>query len=225
LPLSLHSYSGKETTSTRNYAYFYQLGIFSYEHGDYARAVTFFTEALAKKTPLKVKKKCYEYLGIIYFIQGDKEKSREFFMSLLDIDPDYSLDPLFVPPEIVLFFNDLKSKRGQIVALSTPSPVSSATKQASLWKKISPYLPFGVGYLARGKRKKAIIFGIVQAFLLVTNISTYYYRRCELKKCSDKYYPPDVIGEAKTLQIIQLSAGYLWLGIWAYNIADILTGE
>ena len=201
----------------------FQLGVYYYEHGDYATAITYLTGSLLHLEKPQ-KKKALELLGIIYFIKGDKQKSRYYFSKLLDIDADYSLDPLFVPPEIVLFFNEIRKQKQSILTTVTP-PEPKRSLFITTVKRGARFLPFGIGYAVEGKSRKALIFGIIEGFLIVTNISLYYYRRCALKPCSDKYYPPDRIGEAKTLQTIQLITGYIWISLWGYNIVDILEGE
>ncbi len=182
---------------------------------------------MALKGRLKTdqKKKVLEILGIIYFIKKDRNSSRRYFERLLDMDPDYSLDPLFVPPEIIIFFNELKQKKRSILTTVGQHTVTEKRETPGFLKTTAMLLPFGIGYAVKKEKTKAIFFGILEGFLMATNVSLYYYRNCALKPCGDRYYPPDKVGEANTLQTIQLVAGYLFVGLWGYNIVDIFGGK
>ena len=201
----------------------FELGMFSYEHGDYSKAITVFTEIISiKETEREEKLKSLELLGIINNIKGNIEKSREYFNLLLNEDSNYSLDPLFVPPEIVVFFNSIKNKRRTLLKpLSTGEEQEKEIQPHKFITKVFNFTPFGVGYYIKKRKNEGLIFSVAETLLLSVNVGLYYYRNCGLKGCKNKFYEPDVAKEAQTLQTVQLVSGYLFLGIWGYNIIDL----
>ncbi len=53
----------------------------------------------------------YRLLGICELKLGDAAEARAAFVSLLSLDPDYSLDPFLIEPKIVEFFDDVKRQK------------------------------------------------------------------------------------------------------------------
>ncbi len=232
LTTNLWSYNSEVTSTAKNNKCSgkenLEMGIFSYEHGDYDKALLFLNKAVNCEKSLNVnyRKKLYVTLGVIWYIKKKMKKSKKFFLKVLELDPEYSIDPLFYPPEIVLFFNEIKNQRSKL--LSSVGVTFTTKKNPAFLnfvKRATVVLPFGLNYSFTGKKKKAWIFGTIQAFLLAVNVSFYYYRVCNLKSCGDKYYPLENVSEAKALQVIQLTAGYGWLGLWIYNIVDVVEGK
>ena len=88
------------------------LGINFYEHGDYKKA----TKTLLKITyPMKLKKKedrikAFKYLGLSYFAQNKEDEAKKEFINLLKLDENFKFDPLFVNPETISFFKNLKQE-------------------------------------------------------------------------------------------------------------------
>ncbi|MFQ5674846.1 MAG: tetratricopeptide repeat protein [bacterium] len=50
----------------------------------------------------------HKTLGLIYYSQNNPDQSRNQFETALSLDPQLNLDPLFVSPKILDFFNEIK---------------------------------------------------------------------------------------------------------------------
>lgn len=80
------------------------------EYGDYPRAAELALRAAenpAARDPERVE--AYRLLGLAQFNLGKKDDARGAFMNLLSVEPDYALDPFFVPPVVVAFFDQVKT--------------------------------------------------------------------------------------------------------------------
>ncbi|BDG07655.1 tetratricopeptide repeat protein [Anaeromyxobacter paludicola] len=84
-----------------------------YEFGAYAECAGAVRELLARQPDLPDPEaaEAYKLLGLSEYQLGDKEQARAAFVSLLSHDPDYALDPFFVPPSIVELFDQVKKER------------------------------------------------------------------------------------------------------------------
>lgn len=81
-----------------------------YRNGGYPEAAARLNELLY---PLKLRTRgdilqARVYLGLSYYILGREAEAAAEFQRVLDLDPDYTLDPLYVPPDIIALFEELR---------------------------------------------------------------------------------------------------------------------
>lgn len=84
----------------------------TFEYGDYARAsqmLSALVEAGRFETPA-LRAEAYRLLGLSLFYQGRKGESYSAFLEYLYLDPDAELDPFYVPPGAVSFFETVKKE-------------------------------------------------------------------------------------------------------------------
>lgn len=83
-----------------------------FEFGAYAECAGAVRELLARHPDLSDADaaEAYKLLGISEYHLGDQQQARAAFVSLLSRDPDYTLDPFFVPPPIVELFDQVKKE-------------------------------------------------------------------------------------------------------------------
>jgi len=170
----------------------------AYEAGEYEAAVTRF-ETLLESEPRNpaLVLEAYKLLGVSYLFVGNKERAEETFIKLLTRSPDYTLDPLVFPIDVVDFFTVVKDKNDeQIAALAAARAAEEEARRkaeeearlAELEKlKRNVYiertrrensllvamLPLGAGQFQNGDNLKGALFLGGEVLLGVTALTTY----------------------------------------------------
>ncbi len=82
----------------------------TFEYGDYAQASKLLSALLeaGRFESLHARAEAYRMLGLSLFYQGRKGEAYKAFLEYLYIEPDAELDPFFVPPAAVSFFDQVK---------------------------------------------------------------------------------------------------------------------
>ena len=84
----------------------------TFEYGDYAQAsklLSALVQAGRFESP-QAKAEAYRLLGLSLFYQGRKSEASDAFLQYLYLEPDAELDPFFVPPAAVSFFDQVKKQ-------------------------------------------------------------------------------------------------------------------
>ncbi|HZZ84518.1 MAG TPA: tetratricopeptide repeat protein [Anaeromyxobacteraceae bacterium] len=83
-----------------------------FEFGAYAECAGAVRDLLSRHPDLSDADaaEAYKLLGLSEYHLGDRGQARAAFVSLLSHDPDYALDPFFVPPPIVELFDQVKKE-------------------------------------------------------------------------------------------------------------------
>lgn len=82
----------------------------TFEYGDYAEAsrlLSALVQAGRFESP-QVRAEAYRLLGLSLFYQGRKGDAHKAFLEYLYLEPDAELDPFYVPPAAVSFFEEIK---------------------------------------------------------------------------------------------------------------------
>ncbi len=170
-----------------------------YEFGAYADAAGAVRELLARRKDLPESEvvEAYRILGLSEYQLGDRGAARSAFVNLLSIDPDYTLDPFLVPPQIVEFFDRVKrdaeaelaplrerrrllkeqerlaeEARRKLLAEEAarsgpPSKVVLVQERVYLFN----WLPFGAGQFQNGDTGKGTAIAISQVLLGAVNLT------------------------------------------------------
>jgi len=147
-------------------------------------------------------------LGVAHLFENQPDEARREFRKLLELRPDYRLDPLIDPPGVVEFFNGVvKEEATEIAALdaarkkrdldvATQRQREADERCAALVQQVPViknafalnFLPFGVGQFQNRQRGKGWAFlgaeaglGAVSVGALVTNFALFGLnprRRC-----------------------------------------------
>jgi len=84
----------------------------TFEYGDYPQASKLLSQLVEtgrfESAPLRAE--AYRLLGLSLFYQGRKGESYSAFLEYLYLDPDAELDPFYVPPAAVSFFDQVKKE-------------------------------------------------------------------------------------------------------------------
>jgi tetratricopeptide (TPR) repeat protein len=105
----------------------------AFDAGEYKEAVSRF-DALLKKQPKNAALvlECHKFIAVSYLFVGDKVAAEHHLTELLTITPDYDLDPMMFPMEIVDFFQEMKTKnKKQLDALSLARAREEAQRKAT----------------------------------------------------------------------------------------------
>lgn len=84
----------------------------TFEYGDYPQASKLLSALVeaGRFESLQMRAEAYRLLGLSLFYQGRKGEAYRAFLEYLYIDPDAELDPFYVPPAAVSFFDQVKKE-------------------------------------------------------------------------------------------------------------------
>lgn len=187
-----------------------------YEYGDYDKVVKLLERALSVgKFDESQIAAVHELAGICSFILQNKTKAREHFLQLLMRAPDTKLDPLYVPPIIIDFFEEVrKENREMLEAIRAHLARQKQERErqermANMAVKVkNPYfvnfIPFGAGQFQNEEQIKGGLFLSGEALLLSLNIAAYFVSD-GLKGKDGRYSAADA-EDARSWRIVQYSA-------------------
>ena len=84
----------------------------TFEYGDYAQAAKMLSALVeaGRFESLQTRAEAYRLLGLSLFYQGRRGDAYGAFLEYLYLDPDAELDPFYVPPAAVQFFDEVKKE-------------------------------------------------------------------------------------------------------------------
>jgi hypothetical protein len=174
-----------------------------FEFGAYAEAAGAVRQLLSRTPELPPGEavEAYRILGISEFQLGDKRAARAAFVSLLSVEPDYTLDAFLVPPPIVEFFDAVKKDNEPALAplrerrrelaeqqrladearrrllaeeglrVGAPGKVVRVEQHVYLFN----WLPLGAGQFQNGERAKGTAIAAGQLALGLVNLGAILY--------------------------------------------------
>jgi tetratricopeptide (TPR) repeat protein len=179
----------------------FQLAMNAYDTGEYETAEERFKALLDRDPPLDNRAlifEIYKYLGATLMFQGKKDEAEALFEQLLREDPDYELDPVLFPTDILDTFYKVKlriaDELAAIQAEKEKEAAKAAAEKAAMKKKLIEsikeaskpvylgreqrsrslffaFVPFGVGQLQNGHALKGYLFLGGELALLGANIT------------------------------------------------------
>jgi tetratricopeptide (TPR) repeat protein len=203
-----------------------KLGVYAYEHGDYAEAIRSLQGVLdpltltAEDDVVQARK----YLGASLFFTGKRDEAAAELKRLLLLSPDLKLDPFVFPPQLVLFFDEVKASikdqldkaRAQRLLRDT---MRLGERRVELRSLHVNFIPFGAPQFQNGHRAKGWALLGAEAALLALNVASYWAARGRAD--ADGWYPAEADrAAAERWRTAQITALGLFGGAWAYGIAD-----
>jgi tetratricopeptide (TPR) repeat protein len=84
----------------------------TFEYGDYPQASKLLSALLqaGRFESVQARAEAWRLLGLALFYQGRKPEAHDAFLEYLYLEPDAELDPFFVPPAAVSFFEQVKKE-------------------------------------------------------------------------------------------------------------------
>jgi hypothetical protein len=156
-------------------------------------------------------------LGVAYFFRGDPERAEAAFLAYLRLDLDGRLDPALAPPEVVTFFEDVRSRHAAELRTLRPRP-----RRYALLNLLPP-----AGQIQNREARKAWFLGGALVALAATNITTYAVLRswCRRDDFTCQSGERDVPDRARLLRSINYASGAALLGVYVYGVIDGFRGH
>lgn len=204
-------------------------------HGDYEKAINHLTSLIY---PIRLSTEAdlveaRRFLGIAYYLTEQYQKADEEFTKLLYLRPQYQLDPFYVAPPIIEYFEKirerLKPQLDALIAVRKEREAEQVQKQAksdnsrlvvqkerynyyyrNIWLN---WLPFGVGQYQNGDNALGHLFAVGQGASIVTALVSGTIFQLKRQTYNNGKLP---IAEGRPLQLTNnISLGVfaaLWLG-------------
>jgi len=196
-----------------------------YESLQFEKAIELSRQLL--RTPRKFTKDdlllIHQFTAYAFFNLGKPDSARKHFVTILDMDPNYQLDPVTTSPKIIRYFNDLKtalkSRAVETTIAYTRYIFIKDPRPGAAWR--SAILP-GWGQWYKGQREKALwigtAFGVSTAFTLVAALLEKHYHQKYLDSnqpstISDRYNTYNFW--YKTRKVSLALVGTVWLASFA----------
>lgn len=176
-----------------------------YDRHDYARAVDAFRALVGGDPPritnaLLVLESRKYYAASLLFVGADEEARLQFRL-LLQQEPDYALDPLAFPTDVVALFESVKGQlrreldRQREAELSEQRAAAQEAEAARLKRRENlarlrglaehqnielrnsrwvASVPFGVGQFQNGQRGLGVALAMAESFAAVASVVTYF---------------------------------------------------
>jgi hypothetical protein len=152
--------------------------------------------------------------GLALFFLGRYGGAEISFFEYLKLDVDGRLDPALVPPEAIVFFEDVRARNAAELRKYRPAPRRKRSWALNL-------LPPAGQFQNRDHTKGWLIAG-TGTVLLATNVSSFLILRdwCDpaTGTCTSGGEPRTE--EARTLRAVNLISGALFFGLLTYGIVD-----
>lgn len=197
--------------------------IFNFNQGDYLDAQKDLEKTLLSFDILKIKEiiEIRKILGITYYINNQKDRSKEEFTYLLYTNPKFSLDPSLVAPKIVDFFNIVKKneedKLQEIEKIFSIRKKEFETPKVIEKKQIEKsralaFFPFGIGQFQNGNKKLGALFLTIETVGLAANILGYFMGQLNANR------------EGQIITNAQKRAHSAWLGVQYAGLCTFAIG-
>lgn len=192
----------------------------------------------------------HRLLALSYFFQKKLPEARQEVVALLALRPTFELDPIVEPPVAVSFFQTIRKeqedrlqaiRRRQLEDAARAQKEEERRRAAEKARAERVYIertvehhsrwlamvPFGVGQIQNGQRKKAIFFAVTEAAMGALSLSTWLATELTFPIERDpntgqlnRVYQPAQAQLAQTLLGLQLGSGAAFWGLVAWGIID-----
>jgi len=175
-------------------------------------------------------------LGLSHFFLNQLDAARLAFVQLLSLDPDYQLDPLYVPPQAIAFLDTVRRNNQDLLdpirerrkatleaaaqeeaarkrfltlgAGAAPRTIRERVEKPSVWLAL---VPFGAGQFQNDDLGLGLTFLLTEAATLATSIGCYAW--VEGLRGSDGFYSASNYQTALAARTTQIVAGGVFLGL------------
>jgi hypothetical protein len=185
--------------------------------GDWARVATLVDPLLRGSLPRADLAEAYRLSGMAAFYLQRRDLAEAHFLAYLKLDLDGRLDPALYPPEVVGFFDEVRTKHQAELRARRP-------KARSYW--LLNLIPPG-GQIQNHQRGKAWVIGGLLGALAIGNVTTYLVLRSWCTRvsggagssvtCDDG---GDHARSASTLRGVNVATGIGLIAAYAYGVYD-----
>jgi hypothetical protein len=159
----------------------------------------------------------YRLAGLAAFHHGRRDLAEAYFLAYLKLDLDGRLDPALYPPEVVGFFDEVRTKHQAELRARRPKP-------RRYW--LLNLIPPG-GQIQNRERGKAWVIGSLIGAFAIGNVTTYLVLSSWCTRvtgsggasvtCDDG---KDRAGSAQALRAINIVSGIGLLATYAFGVYD-----
>ncbi len=191
----------------------------AYEHGGYLEAAAELTSLLY---PLKLDSReqivrAKLYLGMSYYVLERRDEAAQEFRDIYRIDPDWTPDPLWIPPEIIDF---IEANRPENVVRPIEVPglgeqLNDESFRPVVWQPQN-LIPFGVAHFRHGDLRRGLSLAIGESALLSLNVATYWY----LAINNTANNTPELARKLSIAKTVNWTSFSLWALVTAFGIGD-----
>lgn len=203
----------------------FQFALNAYDSGDYETAIERFNKLLEQEITNKaLLVEVLKYLAASHMFTGHVEEARKRFKELILKDPDYELDPVLFPTEVLDEYwrvkqemidelkkieeseklkekallekkKKLKESWANLVQMANHPPyIRQKVKTGNLFFS---FIPFGVGQFQNGQNLKGYLFLSGEAALLIATVTTYWLSVYYYNQYLSVWPPVNDLGEEK----------------------------
>ena len=159
--------------------------------------------------------------GIAAFFQNQRDAAEAHFVDYLRLDLDGRLDPALYPPDVVNFFNDVRSLHDAELRKRRP-------KARRYWAL--NLLP-PVGQFQNGDKTKAYVIGGLIGAFAITNITSFFVLRSWCTEVSGSNGSSvtcddgsDHSSSASTLRVVNIASGIGLILTYGFGVYDGVKG-
>lgn len=152
--------------------------------------------------------------GLASFFLEQHADAEQAFLAYLKLEIDGRLDPALVPPEAIVFFEDVRARHAAELRKYRPAPERRRYRALNL-------LP-PAGQFQNGHTRKGWVLAGVGGLALATNVGTYLVLRswCDESTGVCKSGGESRAGAARGLRAINTATGVLLIGAAVYGVVD-----
>jgi len=157
--------------------------------------------------------------GLALFYLGRRAQSEQALLEFLKLDPDVIVDPALVPPELIAFIQDIRTRYATELDKYRPKP----KRNRYWWLNLVPV----AGQIQNGDTTKAWILGSSEGVLLAANVTTFVLLRswCAADNVCEKDSGENRGNAARAARAINTASGAVLIGVTAYGVIDAFVGH
>jgi hypothetical protein len=179
--------------------------------GEYAKARDL-AEPATRAASAPARAEAFRVLGLAEFGLGEREGAEAALLAYLKLVPDAHLDPALYPPEMLVFFEDVRARHAGELLIVKPRPLKKKTAVLNL---VPPF-----GQIQNGDTGRAWLFGSAELAFLSVNVTTWAMLRSD---CADDLTCQHS-DRSRTLRTVNLISGALFLATYAAGVIDGFIG-
>lgn len=135
--------------------------------GDWATVASLVEPLVRQQLPPAEAAEAFRLAGLAAYFQGRRVEAEAQFLGYLRLDLDGQLDPALYPPEVVIFFNDVRARHGAELRARRPR-----AKRYFALNLVPP-----AGQFQNGERTKGFVLGGMLAGLAIGHATSFFVLR------------------------------------------------
>ena len=118
--------------------------------------------------PQSIQQEARIYIAEILLVEDNTEGARNYFIEVLDVDPNYSIDRFRHPPEVCMEFDFANAQWRQ------RQPLPPISRRTSSWSK---FAPFAIYHFQTDQQGKGVALSGLQVGTAITSVVLFNYLR------------------------------------------------